>query len=164
MYSYVCMCQTGKWCTVDLCSAWPCVKLCGVESCAPPLPKTLRRPCPSHFRLSLLAAFPRNGSGWSTTKRFHCSHICQQQMPDSVYEQLSFTILFVINFPISNYSCGALLQCLVFLVNLSLSFLGWFFTRTEKRILCAFIILCWLQSGTVMLLLATFQSPLSALL
>jgi hypothetical protein len=41
---------------------------------------------------------------------------------------LSFTFLFVI------FSCGALLEYLVYLVQLLLSFLGWLITTTELKI------------------------------
>ncbi len=66
-------------------------------------------PCPSHFRFSLLAAFPRNGPGFRTSRRFHYSHIYQQQTPYNVHEQLPFTFLVVI-------FSWELLQYLVYLV------------------------------------------------
>jgi hypothetical protein len=73
----------GCWCTVDLCSAQPCVESCGVESCA--LLHPIHSPVyPSHYRLSPLAAFQRDGTGWSTPRRIAHSQICDQQMPDNV--------------------------------------------------------------------------------
>jgi hypothetical protein len=73
--------------------------------------------------LSLLTAFPGNGPGWSTQRRFQCSHICQQQMLHNVREQLSYTFLFVIYFPISNFFYSAPFQYLVCLVLIVIIFL-----------------------------------------
>ncbi len=60
-------------CAADLCSTRPCVELCGVESCAPPPSKPLSPPCPSKFRLILLAASQKNRPGWSTSKRLRAA-------------------------------------------------------------------------------------------
>ncbi len=68
--------------------------LCGImwsRVMCPSSTQATQPTCPSHFRLSLLAAFPRNWPGWSTPKRFHCIRVCQQKTPDNVLEQLSFT-------------------------------------------------------------------------
>jgi hypothetical protein len=73
-----------------------------VEYCRVMCPSTTQATlpsCQSHFRLSLLAAFPRDGPGRSTPRRFHCSHICKKQMPDDVLEQYTLTCIY---FPISS--------------------------------------------------------------
>jgi hypothetical protein len=73
------------WCTVDLCSARPCVGSCEVESCAPPPPKPLTPPPhPSHCKLSLLPALLRDGHGWSTPRRVAHRQIRDQGMSDDV--------------------------------------------------------------------------------
>ncbi len=78
--------------------------LCGIiwsRLLCPSSTQATQPACPSYFRLSLPAAFPRNGHGWSTPRRSHCSHICQQQILDKVCEQLSIPFFFVIYFPLS---------------------------------------------------------------
>ncbi len=62
-----------------------CVGLRDVGSCAH---------CPSHSKLSLLAAFHGDGLERSTPRRFHCCHI-REQMPDNVCKHMSFTFLQV---------------------------------------------------------------------
>ncbi len=52
-----------RWCTVDLCSAQPCVESRGVKMC----------PFFTHYRLSPRAAFQRDGPGWGTSRRFATS-------------------------------------------------------------------------------------------
>jgi hypothetical protein len=106
---FVCAGQGKLVHSVSLLSPAPCGIMWSRVMC-PSFTQATQPPCPSNFRLSLLAAFPRNGPKWSTPRRFHCSHICQQQTSDNVREQLSFTLLLVI------FCCGALLQCLVRLV------------------------------------------------
>ncbi len=42
--------DTGRWCTMDLCSALPSVETCGVKSHAPPPPQSLTPPPhPCHY-------------------------------------------------------------------------------------------------------------------
>ncbi len=59
---------------------------------------------------NLLAPFQGNGHEWSTPRRCHCSHIWTWML-DDVCKNLSFTFLLI-----SFFSCGALLQYLVYLV------------------------------------------------
>jgi hypothetical protein len=90
----------GSWCTVDLWWAWPSVESCGVESCDPPTPKPLNPPPPhpSHFRLSLLAAWQWDGLGWSTPRRPAHSQIRDQRMPDIVSVYCDFFVLTLVLF------------------------------------------------------------------
>jgi hypothetical protein len=81
--------------------------------------------CPSHWKLNQLAAFQEDGPEWSTIRRFHDSHI-REQNRDNMHKHLSFTFLLV------SFSCGPLLQYLVCLVPIIIVFLGWLITTTDK--------------------------------
>jgi hypothetical protein len=79
------------------------MRSCDVESCAH---------CPIHRKLSQLEAFQVDGPEWSTQEDSiiqYSSHIWEQIL-DNVHKHLSFTFLLV------SFSCGALLQYIVYLV------------------------------------------------
>jgi hypothetical protein len=71
MYSCVCMCwsrEAGAQCISaqpSLCEIMWSRVLCSSST------QATQPPCPSHFRLSLLAAFSRNRPRWSTPRKFH---------------------------------------------------------------------------------------------
>ncbi len=69
-----------RQCTAGLYLAWVCVRSCDLKSCAH---------CPSHCKLSQLAAFQWDGPEWSTPRKFHCSYICGQTT-DNVLEHCHF--------------------------------------------------------------------------
>ncbi len=111
-YSVFCLCpyvasatlghnvSSQDWCTLGLYLARSCVNLCKVQSCAY---------CSGHLKPSQLSAFQRDGPAWSALKIFHCSHIWIQML-DNVSDYMSFTFLVV------SFSCGAIIQLLLFLV------------------------------------------------
>jgi hypothetical protein len=108
------------------------MKSCAVESYAP-------SPRPSHFKPSLLAALQVDGPELCTLCRFYCSHIWEQ-IPHNVRECLSFT------FPVSIFSCGALLQYIVYLVLIVIIFFRLITLNTRSKTTARFNTFPWLHS------------------
>jgi hypothetical protein len=74
-------------------------------------------PCPSHRRLSLLAALQRDGPGWNTSRRFTSSQIHDQRMSDNVHELSVYFLLTIIIF------FWTLLKYLIYMVLITIIFL-----------------------------------------
>jgi hypothetical protein len=121
-----------SWCTVDICSAQPCVQSCDVR-CAPPPPKPLTPfhpshlppPYASHCRLSLLAA--EEGVDLDGA---HQESLRATKSVTSGCRTMYVNI--TIYFPSPVLSCGTLLKYCVCLALIVIIFLGWLIKTTDK--------------------------------
>ncbi len=85
-------------------------------------------PVPKPLQVQSTSSLSRGGPEWSTSRRFHCSLICNQ-MPDNVRKYLAFTLLLVVS-PSARLMYGEYWFCLS---RLSMMVIGSFASYTKTK-------------------------------